>query len=185
MAVRTEGGGGKGPFLRHSDVVAAALSASAAYFALAQAYQEELEQTIFPLRATDPAKPRLANQRLLASLNTLPVLQFIWKESPFVTRGALGVAGVARLALGGPLTTHGLTMLLHTGTGGAGAAVKRVARIVRAAQAYGLIETHRLREKMVEIAGTRALHDLMLRVRTGQALKLPPLPPATDEDDAP
>ena len=184
MAVRTEGGGGKGPLLGHNDV-AAALSASAAYFALAHAYQEELEQTIYPLRAADPAKPRLANQRLLASLNTLPVLQFVWKESPFVTQGALGIAGVARLAQGGPLTTHGLTMLLHSGPGGAGAAVKRVARIVRAGQAYGLIETHRLREKMVEIAGTRGLHELMLRVRTGQALKLP-LPPAGDarEDDA-
>ena len=180
MAVRRVGGGGAGPLLRQNDL-AAAVMASAANFAWSQAYHEELDQSVFPLRDRDPDKTRLANQRLLANLNTVPVLQFIWKESAFVTDAALKAAGVARMPIGGPLTTHGLSIILNTGSRSVGAAVKQVAKIVRIGQAYGLIETRRIREKMIEIVGTQALHDLMLRVYFGQSGKLPPLPQDGDE----
>lgn len=174
MAVRAERGGRKGPSRKHSnDAAAAALHASAAFFALAQAYQEELDHAVFPARFADPAKPRLANQRLLASLNTLPVLVFIWKESPFVTAGTLRRTGITRMMQGGPLTMQSLTMLLNGDTRGAGRAAHRVARIVRAGVAYGLLETRQVRDTMIEVAGTEALHKFMLRVRAGQALKLP------------
>jgi hypothetical protein len=179
MAVRIVGGG-LNPSQGLNDIVAAALIANVEFFALATAYQEELVSTVFPLRAIDPAKTRRAHQRILASLNTLPVLQFIWKESPSMADAALAPAGVRRLDHGGPLTVHGLTTLLHTGESSVTAAVKRVGRIVRAGEAYGLIETHRIREKMIEIVGTELLHALMLRAYVGRSLKLPP--PADDDD---
>ena len=180
MAVRRVGGGGKVPPLGQINVAAAVL-AGAEHFAYGHAYQEELEQIIFRSREGEPDKEGLSNHRFLASLDRLPVLIFIWKESPHMTDAALKAAGIARMTVGGPLTTHGLSIIFKTGSRSAGAAIKQVAKIVRIGKIYGLIETRPIREKMIEIVGTAALHDMMLRLYIGQSGKLPPLPPEGDE----
>lgn len=181
MAVRAEGSGGKDPSLWYNDVEAAALKSAAAGFALAAAYQDELAQSIFRLRASDPQKSRLDRQNVLANLNTFPVLQFVWKESPYVSAAALAEAGIQRMMHGGPLTIQTLATLLHTGTSNVSAALRRADAILRAGKAYGLLETRAIAPRMIEIAGTAVLHAFMLRVYVGQAIRLPP-PPDTDEE---
>ncbi len=178
------GSGGKDPSPWYNDVEAAALKSAAAGFALAAAYQDELTQSVFRLRASDPQKLRLARQNVLADLNTFPVLQFVWKESLFVSADALTAAGIQRLTHGGPLTVQTLTTLLHTGASNISAALRRVDAILRAGKAYGLIETRAIDSKMIEIAGTAVLHAFMLRVYVGQVIRLPPPPDGDEERDA-
>jgi len=180
MTVRRVTGGSAEPDREQSDVAAAAKAATE-FFAYGLGYCEHLEREILPLRKTDPRKDRQMARRVLANLHTLVVLQFIWKESRFVPVEVLRRLGIRRQALGGPLTVHGLTMILCDGNTGASAALRRVTNIVRIGKDYGLLEINRIHDNMIEIAATKRLDELMHAVYVRQALKLPP--PQDEEDD--
>ena len=160
---RVETALGAEPAAGAKDVVAA-LRINAAVFAYDIAYQEQLKLTVFPMQTSEAPKVRIANRRVLSNLNTLRILQSIWKESRHVRDADLRRAGLKRAFADASLTVHGLTIVLFEESRTVSAAIKRVGRIVRAAKAYGLIETRPIGPKKIEIAGTTALHELMLRV---------------------
>lgn len=101
-------------------------------------------------------------QRVLKDYDTLSILQVIWKESRHISDIELKAFGAARLFCNRHLTCWGLAKEIARTTHDVGKVQKRISTIVEAGAAYGLIESEKIRSKMVRVEGTKRLHDFML-----------------------
>lgn len=139
-----------------------ALKAHLLSVAFTTAYQNALERTVLCTPCDGDTQTIATNSKVLKNLNTLPVLQFVWIESGYINQLELEETGLTMSIGESNLTTHGLAVMLADTPSAVSASIKRVDAIVTAGAAYGLISRRQVHVKRTTIAGTVALHDLMV-----------------------
>jgi hypothetical protein len=130
---------------------------------LHDAYERHLQLMVFCQPLKD-RKAALSFQRTLKASDAYPVLQIIWKESPYVDERELEAVRYARSFAMQPLTCYGLATQIAESPADVAKVNKRLRAIVHASLAYSLIEVKKLGPKKLRLTGSDLLHRFMIEL---------------------
>jgi hypothetical protein len=170
-----------------ADPISIAIRVHALQMDFAANYEAHLEETVFN-RSVDKvdAKDSRKYSRTLKSIEAYKILALLWKESSFVTEGALAAAGTRRQYSEKIITAHRLAADLADGAHQVSILNSRIRTIGIAAAAYGLVDRDAAKATNVPLRGTQILHDFMTGLSKKNLLlladvvRLMDVPPGTD-----
>lgn len=131
---------------------------------LSQIWQDLLRETVFPrAEVADRMDRRLYQDRLMSEFGQ-KLLMIVWKDSGYVCDGAIDAAGAERVGCEqAPINCHNLAKRIAVDPHDLDKQEKRIQGIVKAAEAYGLIQREQFKNtRQQALRGTELLHRLML-----------------------
>lgn len=142
-----------------------ALATAGGFIEMLGVWQALMHERVFPL--VDLSYNRTEENTFRKRLLTQPgmsVLMIAWKDSSQVSDAEIDAAGVGRVGSAcAPINCHNLAKKMATGVEDYDRQEKLIQGIVKAAEAYGLIERAKFgNTRQLALRGTERLHQLML-----------------------
>ncbi len=132
-------------------------------------YPDLLHSMVLPYPSEQcDRKEIIRHRKVLDDDEAYSILQIIWKESPFVTDELLSRVGLTRQMKDGSMTAWSLARKTATSMDDLTKANTRITSIVRAAEAYRLVDRDDTKLKNKPIVGTEHLHKFMLMLSENQ-----------------
>jgi hypothetical protein len=142
-----------------------ALRMHGAHFEMRAAYSRLLRTMVFskPPQGND-LKQLLQFRRVLDDYEAHLVLALLWQASEWVSELSLAAAGLNRIGDGECLNSHSLAVSLSATAAELAKTNSRVRNIGIAGAAYGLVERKAVHATLVDLKGTRFLHEFMIEL---------------------
>jgi hypothetical protein len=142
-----------------------ALATAGGFIEMLGVWQALMRKQVFPL--VDLSHNRTQEntfQKRLLSQPGMSVLMIVWKDSSQVRDAEIEAAGAVRVgSVCSPINCHNLAKRMATGIEDYDRQEKLIQGIVKAAEAYGLIERAKFGStRQLALRGTELLHQLML-----------------------
>lgn len=135
---------------------------------MSEVWQDLLRAKVFPAtEVADRMDRRLFQERLMSDLGQ-KLMMIVWKDSSHVCDGAIDAAGAERIGSDcAPINCHNLAKRIAFDKDDVDKTEKRIQGIVKAAEAYGLIDREKFKNtRQQALRGTERLHDLMLELNS-------------------
>ena len=133
--------------------------------AMSSEYSKLLNETVFVENPSGiDRKEELRFRKELDDNVSRIILTIIWKESDYISSEDLKRVGMKKFFTKNNLTAHGLATEICKSAKDLGKTVNKIREVSIAGSAFNLVDRNALRKTKVELRGTRALNEFMIRL---------------------